>query len=196
VAALDRNGRRGGDYGVSDYLEWVLVILLPTALGYGIVGGVRAARWAAERRSAARYYSQPTVEPIERLAARSAPAPCGAGVGGDQRRPAGQAVGACGRSAAPTSTRSRRRANAWRRAPAAGGRGRPGRDSPGGSGLTGARPRRPLTPCRRPRQPPAPYALVVVRVLAVSDVVEDALWADAKTARGGAVDTGVRRPSF
>jgi len=56
--------------GVSDYLEWVLVILLPTALGYGIVGGVRAARWAAERRSAARYYSQPTVEPIERLAAR------------------------------------------------------------------------------------------------------------------------------
>ncbi len=55
---------------MSDYLEWVLVILLPTAVGYGIVGGVRLARWAAERRSHARYYSQPTAEPIERLAAR------------------------------------------------------------------------------------------------------------------------------
>ncbi len=56
--------------GVSDYLEWILVILLPTAIGYGILGGIRAARWAAERRSARRFYSEPTVEPIERLAAR------------------------------------------------------------------------------------------------------------------------------
>jgi hypothetical protein len=55
---------------VSDYLDWILVILLPTAIGYGILGGIRAARWAAERRSVSRFYSQPTAEPIERLAAR------------------------------------------------------------------------------------------------------------------------------
>jgi hypothetical protein len=49
---------------VSPYLEIILVILLPTAAGYGLIGLVRLLRWAAGRWPAAR---APEPEPIERL---------------------------------------------------------------------------------------------------------------------------------
>jgi hypothetical protein len=45
-------------------VELIAVILLPTALGYALLGSVRVLRWAAERRSRA-----PAVEPIERIGA-------------------------------------------------------------------------------------------------------------------------------
>jgi hypothetical protein len=45
-------------------IELIMVILLPTAIGFGLIGSVRVARWAAERRSRA-----PAVEPIERIGA-------------------------------------------------------------------------------------------------------------------------------
>ena len=52
---------------MSPYVELILVILLPTAVGYGVIGLVRGFRWASERRrSRAR---RPEPEPIERLAA-------------------------------------------------------------------------------------------------------------------------------
>jgi hypothetical protein len=44
--------------------EWVAVILLPTALGFGTLGAIRVLRWAARWRS-----RPPAVEPIERLGA-------------------------------------------------------------------------------------------------------------------------------
>ena len=47
-------------------VELILVILLPTALGYATVGGVRLARWAARRRSLSQ---APVLEPIERVGA-------------------------------------------------------------------------------------------------------------------------------
>jgi hypothetical protein len=45
--------------------ELIAVILLPTALGFGTLGSIRALRWAARRRS-----RPPVLEPIERLGAR------------------------------------------------------------------------------------------------------------------------------
>jgi hypothetical protein len=45
-------------------IELIAVILLPTALGYALLGSVRVVRWAAERRSRV-----PAVEPIERIGA-------------------------------------------------------------------------------------------------------------------------------
>jgi len=45
-------------------IELIAVILLPTAIGYGLIASVRVVRWAAERRS-----RTPTVEPIERIGA-------------------------------------------------------------------------------------------------------------------------------
>lgn len=47
-------------------VELILVILLPTAIGYAAVAGVRLARWAAKRRSLSR---APVLEPIERIGA-------------------------------------------------------------------------------------------------------------------------------
>jgi hypothetical protein len=56
---------------VSPAIELIGVILLPTAVGYAVLGSIRVARWAAQRRSAARYRTQPvTAEPIEQLGAR------------------------------------------------------------------------------------------------------------------------------
>jgi hypothetical protein len=55
---------------VSPAIEWVIVILLPTAGGYALIGGGRLLRWAAERRRVRRYRLDPPLEPIERLAAR------------------------------------------------------------------------------------------------------------------------------
>jgi hypothetical protein len=47
----------------------VIVILLPTALGYGIIVGFRGARWSLERWRVRRYQAQAPAEPIERLGA-------------------------------------------------------------------------------------------------------------------------------
>jgi hypothetical protein len=57
---------------VSPVIELIGVVLLPTAVGYAVLGLIRASRWAARRRSAAaaRTYPVLTAEPIERLAAR------------------------------------------------------------------------------------------------------------------------------
>ncbi len=58
-------------YGVSGAIELIFVILLPTAVGYAVLGSIRACRWAAERRSCRRARTHPVAaEPIERLAAR------------------------------------------------------------------------------------------------------------------------------
>jgi hypothetical protein len=52
-------------------IEMIGVILLPTAVGYGVLGLIRAGRWAAERRTVKRARAHPVAtEPIERLAAR------------------------------------------------------------------------------------------------------------------------------
>jgi hypothetical protein len=52
-------------------IELIGVILLPTALGYAILGSIRALGWAARRRSASRAQAHPVPpEPIEALAAR------------------------------------------------------------------------------------------------------------------------------
>jgi hypothetical protein len=52
---------------VSPYVELVLVILLPTAIGYGLIGLVRGFRWAGERRRSRAGIPEP--EPLERLTA-------------------------------------------------------------------------------------------------------------------------------
>lgn len=46
-------------------VEFIAVVMLPTALGFGALGAVRVLRWAGQRRS-----YPVVVEPIERLAAR------------------------------------------------------------------------------------------------------------------------------
>jgi hypothetical protein len=52
-------------------IELIIVILLPTALGYGVLGSIRGCRWLAERRLAASARAHPvTAEPLERLGAR------------------------------------------------------------------------------------------------------------------------------
>jgi hypothetical protein len=45
-------------------IELITVILLPTAIGFGVLGTARVLRWAAERRTRV-----PAVEPIERIGA-------------------------------------------------------------------------------------------------------------------------------
>jgi hypothetical protein len=56
---------------VKPAIELIIVILLPTALGYGVLGSIRGCRWLAERRSVARNRAHPvTVESLERLGAR------------------------------------------------------------------------------------------------------------------------------
>jgi len=52
---------------VSPYLELIGVILLPTAVGYGVIGFFRGLRWAGERDWSRRGAPEP--EPIDRLAA-------------------------------------------------------------------------------------------------------------------------------
>jgi hypothetical protein len=57
---------------VSPAIELIGVILLPTAVGYGVLGLIRTGRWVSRKRSAvkAQTYSAVTAEPIERLTAR------------------------------------------------------------------------------------------------------------------------------
>lgn len=56
---------------MSPAIELIGVILLPTAVGYAVLGSIRGCRWLAERRLTARARAHPVmVEPIERLGAR------------------------------------------------------------------------------------------------------------------------------
>ena len=48
-------------------LAYLLLFAMPTAVGFALIGAVRAARWLAEARYRARYQALP--EPIERLQA-------------------------------------------------------------------------------------------------------------------------------
>jgi hypothetical protein len=52
---------------VSPYVELILVIMLPTALGYGLIALWRGFKWAGDRRWSRSAAPEP--EPIERLAA-------------------------------------------------------------------------------------------------------------------------------
>jgi hypothetical protein len=54
---------------VKPAVELVLVILLPTALGYAIIGGFRGGRWWLDRLHTRRYQAAPPAEPMERLSA-------------------------------------------------------------------------------------------------------------------------------
>jgi hypothetical protein len=53
---------------VSPVLAYVLVFALPTAVGFALIGAVRAARWLAEARYRARFRALGP-EPLERLQA-------------------------------------------------------------------------------------------------------------------------------
>jgi hypothetical protein len=56
---------------VSPAIELIFVILLPTAVGYAVLGLIRGGRWVARRRSETRASAHPvTAEPLERMAAR------------------------------------------------------------------------------------------------------------------------------
>jgi hypothetical protein len=50
-------------------IELVLVILLPTAVGYAVIGGFRGAGWSSERWHVRRQRLAAPAEPIERLGA-------------------------------------------------------------------------------------------------------------------------------
>jgi hypothetical protein len=52
---------------VSPVFAYLLIFALPTAVGFALIGAVRAARWLAEARYRARYQALP--EPIEPLQA-------------------------------------------------------------------------------------------------------------------------------
>jgi hypothetical protein len=51
---------------VNPYLALIAVVLLPTAIGYGVIGAFRVARWAGNWRQSR--IAAPEPEPIERLA--------------------------------------------------------------------------------------------------------------------------------
>jgi len=53
---------------VSPIVGYLLVFALPTAVGFAIIGALRAARWLGEARRQARYQA-PHRDPIERLQA-------------------------------------------------------------------------------------------------------------------------------
>src|SRR5580692_9834497 len=56
---------------MSPVIELIGIVVLPTALGYALLGSVRLARWAARQRPVERRITTPVpAEPIERLAAR------------------------------------------------------------------------------------------------------------------------------
>jgi hypothetical protein len=62
---LDVRGQRAETKTVGLAVEFIVVVLLPTALGFGALGAVRVLRWAGQWRS-----RPVVVEPIERLTAR------------------------------------------------------------------------------------------------------------------------------
>ena len=51
---------------MSPYVEIILVVMLPTAVGYGVIGLFRGLRWAGERSWGRR---APEPEPLDRLTA-------------------------------------------------------------------------------------------------------------------------------
>jgi hypothetical protein len=56
---------------MSPVIELMGVVLLPTAIGYAVISGVRLARWAARKRPVAALITHPVpTEPLERLGAR------------------------------------------------------------------------------------------------------------------------------
>ena len=56
---------------MSPVIELIGIVLLPTAIGYALINGVRLARWAAGKRTVQRHLTRPVpAEPIERLAVR------------------------------------------------------------------------------------------------------------------------------
>ncbi|HTT53169.1 MAG TPA: hypothetical protein VMH35_17375 [Streptosporangiaceae bacterium] len=56
---------------MSPAIELIGIVLLPTAIGYAILGSIRLARWAARRRPVERVITNPVpTEPIDRLGAR------------------------------------------------------------------------------------------------------------------------------
>jgi hypothetical protein len=64
AGGLDVRGWQADTGTVGVAAEWIAAILLPTALGFGVLGAIRALHWAGERRA-----RPPAVEPIERLSA-------------------------------------------------------------------------------------------------------------------------------
>jgi hypothetical protein len=64
AGGLDVRGWQADTETVGVAAEWIAAILLPTALGFGVLGAIRALHWAGERRA-----RPPAVEPIERLSA-------------------------------------------------------------------------------------------------------------------------------
>jgi hypothetical protein len=50
-------------------IELVLVVLIPTAVGYALLGSVRVGNWFAQIRYRRRFHQRPVTEPLERLAA-------------------------------------------------------------------------------------------------------------------------------
>jgi hypothetical protein len=50
-------------------IELALVVLLPTAVGYAVIGGLRGAGWSSERWHRRRQLLAPPAEPVERLSA-------------------------------------------------------------------------------------------------------------------------------
>lgn len=54
---------------VSSVIELVIIVLLPTAAGYAIIGGFRALGWFSESRYKRRHRLASPTEPIERLGA-------------------------------------------------------------------------------------------------------------------------------
>jgi hypothetical protein len=54
---------------VSPVVGYLLVFALPTAVGFAIIGALRAARWLGEARRQARFQAALDPEPIERLRA-------------------------------------------------------------------------------------------------------------------------------
>jgi hypothetical protein len=69
VSNLDAPGPEAETGPVGPALELLAVILFPTALGFGVLGAVRAGRWLSDRRNARAYAARPR-EPIEQLGAR------------------------------------------------------------------------------------------------------------------------------
>jgi hypothetical protein len=51
-------------------VELIVAILLPTAVGYAIIAGLRGARWSAERWHVRQHWPAAHPEPIERLGDR------------------------------------------------------------------------------------------------------------------------------
>src|SRR5260370_36869047 len=68
---LDVRGQPAETKAVGLAAEFIVVVVLPTALGFGAIGAVRVLRWAGQRRSRA---PPPAAGPIRRRSAPVRPA--------------------------------------------------------------------------------------------------------------------------